>query len=320
MAPDDHQDSQGTFGSGFNPRDLLAHGLAVSPAPSIEMDGKPGPRAEAGGKGDSVGVWLQQVFPEWKLTGCLGRGGGGAVFRAEHRQLKRPLAIKVLSGGMACSPAAIARFEREIEAVGKLDYPGIVQAFDGGQRQGVWFLTMEWVDGVDFGAVSRIEGCLNSADACRLIQEAALALHHAHERGLVHRDVKPGNLMLAAPVAGGLPRVKVLDFGLAQVFRKDGAGGELTLSSDFLGTVDYVAPEQIVNPREADARADVYALGATLVRLLLGRAPRTVVGTNDSLYQRLIRAAEAPPFRLQSSCVRRSFLAVKISLSTALPG
>lgn len=299
MAPDDHQDSQGTFGSGFNPRDLLAHGLAGSPARSVGMDGKPGPRTEAVGEEDSVGVWLQQVFPELKLTGCLGRGGGGAVFRAEHRQLKRPLAIKVLSGGMACSPAAIARFEREIEAVGKLDHPGIVQAFDGGQRQGVWFLTMEWVDGVDFGAVSRIEGCLNSADASRLIQQAALALHHAHERGLVHRDVKPGNLMLAAPVADGLPRVKVLDFGLAQVLRKDGAGGELTLSSDFLGTVDYVAPEQIVNPREADARADVYALGATLVRLLLGRAPRTIVGASDSLYQRLIRAAEAPPFRLQ---------------------
>lgn len=283
----------------MNTRALLARGLTgLAAGPGGPGDGPDEP-AEGPDGVDSIGVWLQGIFPELKLTGCLGRGGGGAVFRAEHRQLKRPLAIKVLSGGMARSPAAIARFEREIEAVGKLNHPGIVRAFDGGQRQGVWFLTMEWVDGVDFGAVSRVAGCLASADACRLIEGAALALHHAHLHGLVHRDVKPGNLMLAAPLDDGMPRVKVLDFGLAQVLRPDGSGGDLTLSSDFLGTVDYVAPEQIVNPREADARADLYALGATLVRLLLGRAPRTIAGAGDSLYLRLIRAAEAPPFRIQ---------------------
>lgn len=236
----------------------------------------------------ALGDLLVRLFPEYQFEGRLGSGGGGTVYRAQHRQLKRRVAVKLLSGSLTRSVAAVARFEREIEAVGKLDDPGIVRAFDGGQREGVWFLVMELVEGVDFGSLSRALGPLAVADACELVRQAALALQHAHERKLIHRDVKPGNLMLAAE-PDGTPVVKVLDFGLAQLTRAEAPGGELTVSGELLGTVDYVAPEQIVNPRTVDERADIYGLGATLYRLLTGRPPHRAGDSESSLYARLVR-------------------------------
>jgi len=131
---------------------------------------------------------------------------------------------------------------------------------------------MELVDGADLSTLARTLGPLPPADACELIRQAALAIQHAHDRNLIHRDVKPSNLMLTtAPDGSSL--VKVLDFGLAQLAQNENTGGELTLSGELLGTVDYIAPEQIENPRTVDARADVYGLGATLYRLLSGQAP-----------------------------------------------
>lgn len=236
---------------------------------------------------------LARLFPEYRFEGRLGRGGGGTIYRAEHRQLRRRVAIKILSTALTRSLAAIARFEREIEAVGKLDHPGIVRAFDGGQREGVWFLAMELVEGRDFSALSRLFGPLLPADACELVRQAALALQHAHERHLIHRDVKPSNLMVTVGL-DGLPLVKVLDFGLAQLKRYESKSGELTVSGELLGTVDYVAPEQIVNPRLVDERADVYGLGATLYRLLAGHAPHNDSESSASLYAKLIRISHEP--------------------------
>ncbi len=236
---------------------------------------------------------LAQLFPDYQIECRLGGGGGGTVYRAEHRRLRRRAAIKVLSGALTRSISAVARFEREIEAIGKLDDPGIVRAFDGGQREGVWFLAMELVEGVDFAALSRTLGPLPLADACELVRQAALALQHAHERKLIHRDVKPSNLMVTVG-PDGKPLVKVLDFGLAQLRCNESAGGELTLSGELLGTVDYVAPEQIVNPRLVDERADVYGLGATLYRLLSGHAPHHDSESTSSLYAKLIRISNEP--------------------------
>ena len=174
---------------------------------------------------------LIQLFPEYEIEGRLGGGGGGTVYRAEHRRLHRRVAIKVLSGALTRSVAAVARFEREIEAIGQLDDPGIVRAFDGGQREGVWFLAMELVEGVDFGTLSRALGPLPPADACELVRQAALALHHAHERKLIHRDVKPDNFLFArTPVLDlskrayrdqssssiPIPLLYLIDFGMAK--------------------------------------------------------------------------------------------------------
>lgn len=236
---------------------------------------------------------LAQIFPEFQLLGPIGRGGSGTVYRAEHRQLKRTVALKVLTGGRALSVEAIARFEREIQAAGKLDDPRIVRAFDGGHRGGIWFLAMEYVRGVDFSAISKRLGPLSIPDACELVRQGALALQHAHEPDMVHRDVKPSNFMLTSDVSGQAV-VKVLDFGLAQLSQVESQGGELTVTGDFLGTIDYVAPEQIANPRTVDQRVDVFGLGATLFRLLTGQSPNSGTDSGTTMIQRLLIIAQRP--------------------------
>jgi alpha-tubulin suppressor-like RCC1 family protein/serine/threonine protein kinase len=231
---------------------------------------------------------VAQLFPELEIEGKIARGGFGTVFRAQHRRLKRAVALKFLDPGLTHSAEAIARFEQEMESVGKLDSTGIVRAHDAGEREGRWFIVMEHVDGEDLATLSRREGPLEPARACRIIREAALALAYAHERGLVHRDVKPSNIMLSH--ADGA--VKVLDFGLAVTV-------DSALSDYFSGTPDYAAPEQIATPREVDARADVFGLGATLFRLLTGQAPH-VVGGEVSMTERMARISREPPLPVQT--------------------
>jgi uncharacterized repeat protein (TIGR03803 family) len=277
------------------PRALFARALTGSDSSAMPPSENSLPPSEATHSAVDAAMedMLAQLFPDYQIECRLGGGGGGTVYRAEHRRLRRRAAIKVLSGALTRSISAVARFEREIQAVGKLDDPGIVRAFDGGQREGVWFLAMELVEGVDFAALSRTLGPLPLADACELVRQAAVALQHAHERKLIHRDVKPSNLMVTVG-PDGKPLVKVLDFGLAQLRCNESAGGELTLSGELLGTVDYVAPEQIVNPRLVDERADVYGLGATLYRLLSGQAPHHDSESTSSLYAKLIRISNEP--------------------------
>ncbi len=231
---------------------------------------------------------VAQLFPELEIEGKIARGGFGTVFRAQHRRLKRAVALKFLDPGLTHSPEAIARFELEMESVGRLDHAGIVRAYDAGEREGRWFIVMEHVDGEDLATLSRREGPLEPVKACRLIHEAARSLAYAHERGLVHRDVKPSNIMLTHE--GGA--VKVLDFGLAVTV-------DATLSDYFSGTPDYAAPEQITTPREVDARADVFGLGATLFRLLTGQAPH-VVGGEVSMTERMARISREPPPPVQT--------------------
>lgn len=281
MSAPDQENSEDRLLDRLRPQALMARGL--------------GPAAPTGAS-SFVGAapamrTLTELFPEFRFKKLLRCGGFGVVYRAEHRRMKREQAVKILSADCTRSLSAVARFEREIKAVGQLNHPGIVCAFDAGQRGGLWFLAMEFVDGLDFGALAQAVGRLPTAEACELIRQAAVALQHAHERGLIHRDVKPGNLMLAA-VPAGPPVVKVLDFGLAQLAQGPGPGGELTVSSELLGTVDYAAPEQVDNPRMADVRADVYGLGATLYRLLTGRTPHQGAENDSSLYRKLLRITQ----------------------------
>lgn len=239
-----------------------------------------------------VEATLAAQFPEFRFLGLIGRGGFGAVYRAEHRRLRRLVALKLLSETLTRSVGVVTRFEREIAAVGRLDHPGIVRAFDAGEHDGQWFIAMELVEGVNLGDIARELGKLDIPDACELIRQAAEALHYAHGLGLVHRDVKPGNLMLAWREAGP-PLVKVLDFGLARMM--DGGGGELTVSGEFLGTVEYIAPELVRSHREVDRRVDVYGLGATLYRLLAGVPPHDSGGAGESLFSKLVRIGAEPP-------------------------
>ncbi len=227
---------------------------------------------------------VAELFPELRLERKVARGGFGAVFRAEHRRMRRTVALKFLDTVLARSPEAVALFEQEMITVGGLDHPGIVRAHDAGERDGQWYILMEFVDGEDCGELVRKHGALPIAESCEIIRQAAAALHHAHGQGLVHRDVKPGNIMVArADQTDGSDRtdrspagtVKILDFGLAglavaPVFGAPVATGGTTR---FLGTLEYTAPEQIEDPANVDARADIYSLGATLWRLFTGKTP-----------------------------------------------
>ncbi|QDU22331.1 protein kinase domain-containing protein [Urbifossiella limnaea] len=210
---------------------------------------------------------------QYRLHEVIGRGGMGKVHRAWHERLKRWVAVKVLPAGRSGDADWVARFDREMEVVGQLDHPNIVRATDAGDAEGVRYLVMELLDGADLARVCKTCHPVPVADACEIIRQAALGLQHAHDHQLVHRDVKPHNLMLAA---GG---VKVLDLGLA-LFRTPGpVGGGLTTAGQVMGTPDYMAPEQWDDFRRVDARADLYALGCTLYHLLTGKPPFDRCGT-----------------------------------------
>ncbi|HET6422387.1 MAG TPA: serine/threonine-protein kinase, partial [Planctomycetaceae bacterium] len=205
----------------------------------------------------------------YRLEKLLGEGGMGVVFRAVHTKLDKVVAVKILSTAFMHHPDAAARFQREMKAVGRVTHPHVVQAFDAGEIDGTHYLAMEYVDGQDLATILKERGPLPLGTACRLIREAADALSAAHAAGLVHRDVKPSNLLLDAH-----GRVKLLDLGLSRILsRDDKPGTDLTTLGQIFGTADYMAPEQWDDPRKADARTDLYALGCTLFHFLTGEPP-----------------------------------------------
>lgn len=211
----------------------------------------------------------QQIGP-YQLLERIGQGGMGAVYRALHPSLGKVVALKVLAANRHGDPLVRERFQREMKAVGKLDHPHLIRAFDAGEADGAQYLAMEFVSGIDLAVVLKQCGPLSVADACELITQAAQGLHAAHARGMVHRDIKPANLMLAWSEFGP-PLVKVLDLGLA-LFSESHAVDQRGLTSDgqIMGTIDFMAPEQADNSHAVDLRADVYSLGATLFALLTG--------------------------------------------------
>ena len=225
---------------------------------------------------------------EYELLERLGQGGMGTVYKALHTKLDRVVALKVIASHRMHERQAVARFEREMKAIGRLDHPAIVHAMDAREIDGVPVLVMEYVDGMDLGRLVRRHGPIAMADACELIRRAALALEAAHQHGLVHRDVKPSNLMLSRS-----GQVKLLDLGLARLgaeppIESDSSTSSanpstpmrpvddqtgLTATGQAMGTADYMAPEQVSDPQSVDIRADIYSLGCTLYKLLTGRAP-----------------------------------------------
>jgi len=199
------------------------------------------------------------------------------------------VAIKVLAKGRATSPEAIARFHREMAVVGQLIHPNIVTAYDAGEQAGVHYLVMEYVEGQDLARIVKQRGPLPVGQALQCILQAARGLAYAHEKGIVHRDIKPGNLLLDHKGT-----VKILDLGLARLggplgLGEDLEGERLTQSGQVMGTCDYMAPEQALDTHLADARSDIYSLGCTFYRLVVGRAPYK----GDTLMQVLLAHREA---------------------------
>jgi WD40 repeat protein/serine/threonine protein kinase len=207
--------------------------------------------------------------PKYRILRELGRGGMGVVYQARTTgMMDRQVVIKVISRSLIDQPAALERFLREVHAAAQLSHPNIVTAYDAEKAGDLHMLVMEFVPGQSLAEVLAKQGPLPVAKACHYMRQVAWALQHAHERGMVHRDIKPQNLMLTPK-----GQVKVLDFGLAKVVSERDRGKRLTASDAYMGTPEYSAPEQATDARSADIRADLYSLGCTLYCLLAGRPP-----------------------------------------------
>jgi serine/threonine protein kinase len=239
----------------------------------------------------------------YEVLELIGRGGMGDVYKAQHKMMHRPVALKVIKPKLVRHDAAVQRFQREVQAAARLHHGNIVTAHDAEQAGELHFLVMEFVDGVGLDEVVRRRGPLPVAEACEYLRQAAAGLQHAHELGMVHRDIKPHNLMLARS-----GQLKILDFGLAG-FASEAASGELhvdggeapsaaeasqqlTQLGTMMGTPDYMAPEQAADAHAADIRADIYSLGCTFYTLLTGQAPFAADAALDKIKAHL---EQAPP-------------------------
>lgn len=276
-----------------SPQELRSHSLngARSPAEanSSPLQGAEDPQTVAS-------QLLPASIASYELQNQLGSGGMGAVYLARHRTLDKEVAVKLLPALPARRPEYVARFQREIRAAGRLDHPAIVRTTDAGEEQGVHFLVMDVIRGLDLSRTGRALGKLDVADACEVVRQAALGLSHAHEKGIVHRDIKPSNLMLDES-----GRVRILDFGLAQMGVWDSGSAEITSVGQLMGTLDYMSPEQAERGGAVNYKADIYSLGASLFRLLTGRAPLAAAPDLTPLEKlRLLATHQAP--RLETLC------------------
>ncbi len=251
---------------------------------------------------DEESAPLPEILGGYRVGKRLGKGGMGEVYLAEHRSMGRMVAIKVLPSHWLGRAGSVERFNEEIRAASRLMHPNIVTAFDAGQAEGIHYLAMEYVDGKTLSQIVAEEGPMSIGDATSGVRQAAFALHHAHAAGIVHRDVKPGNLMRSREGT-----IKLLDLGLARFSRQwhnaketpkseiHPLTTELKARSDstppaeqavddslrplsspkrsLMGTLAFISPEQLEDPESADSRSDQYSLGATLFFLLVGHPP-----------------------------------------------
>ena len=227
-------------------------------------------------------------LPGYEVLGGLGRGGMATVYKARQLCPGRLVAVKVMDRSLANDGEIVARFRQEHALGARLSHPNLTAVYQSGRAAGCLYLVMEFVEGDSLHEVIGRCGPLPVAEACEVIRQAALGLAHLHDHGIVHRDIKPSNLMLTP--AG---QVKVLDLGLARHLHEPDAGERITRHGQFLGTLDYMAPEQCTNPHAVDIRADVYGLGCTLYELLAGQPPFARPGY-DSAFQKMKAHVEAP--------------------------
>ncbi len=222
---------------------------------------------------------------DYKLLDRIGQGRMAGIYEAQHIHSGQRVACKVLPPSKAKDKETFARFQREARLAVKLKHPNIVRTFQMGKSEGVYYIVMEYLDGETLEEILKRRGKLPPQEAARLIHQALLGLQHIHEKGMIHRDMKPGNLMLTPSPAKGADTtmqatVKVLDIDLGRALFDEGAPGaapqqDLTGTGIILGTPEYLSPEQARNAHNADIRADIYSLGCTLYHCLAGRPPFT---------------------------------------------
>ncbi len=258
--PQCQQPLAGDAPDGLCPQCLLK--AAAGPAPSTASDGLPGDIIDIGDPAE-----VAKKLPQFEILELLGRGGMGVVYKARQLQLDRLVALKILPPLDAQSPDFVARFTREARALAKLNHPNIVNVYDFGETSGLYYIVMEYVDGANLRQLFESRK-LTSAEALAIVPKICDALQYAHEEGLVHRDIKPENLLIDKK-----GRVKIADFGLAKLLRREPLDMTLTLSGMALGTLRYMAPEQMDKPETVDHRADLYSLGVVIYEMLTGETP-----------------------------------------------
>ena len=210
---------------------------------------------------------LAGLFPQLEILELVGRGGMGAVYKARQRGLNRIVAVKILPPEVGRDPAFTERFSREPRAMAQLSHPNIVTVFDFGQAGGLFYFVMEYVDGANLRQLMHA-GTLAPKEALAIIPQICDALQYAHDEGVVHRDIKPENILIDKK-----GRVKVADFGLSKLLGGEAADVALTGTHQVMGTVRYMAPEQMQGTRHVDHRADIYSLGVVIYELLTGEVP-----------------------------------------------
>ena len=205
----------------------------------------------------------------YRLIKIIGRGGMGIVYEAEHKTMKHRVAIKVISSKVTASDSTLRRFFREVEVAAKLSHPNIVTAIDANQSGKKYYMVMELVQGEDLGVIVQRETVLTVFEVIDYMTQAAVGLAYAHSQGVIHRDIKPHNMLLDE---NGI--IKILDMGLVSLQRPQGSDDEsITQHNQIIGTVDYMSPEQAEDVHHVDQRADIYSLGCSIFRLLVGHAP-----------------------------------------------
>lgn len=227
------------------------------------------------------------LLGDYEIESRIGRGGMGVVYLARQLSLDRPVAIKVLPAELCEDHEYVDRFLREARAAAHLNHPSIIQIFDAGVSENLYFFVMEYVDGKNLGQLVRDHGHIEECEALRIVHKVAMGLAFAHHRGIVHRDVKPENIMLTSQ---GM--VKLGDLGLAK-WKPNDYDISLTASGTTMGTPYYISPEQIRGLKDIDGRADIYSLGMTLYHLLGGRPPFAQGSAAEIMAQHL--SEEMPP-------------------------
>ena len=248
---------------------------------------------------------LAPHFPQLDILELLGRGGMGVVYKARQKELDRFVALKILSPAASDDPGFAERFTREARALASLNNPGIVAIHDFGQTNGIYWVMMEYIDGVNLRHLIRAKQ-MSPQEAMAIVPQLCEALQYAHDEGIVHRDIKPENILLDRK-----GRVKIADFGLAKILGHQPSDFTLTGAGDKVGTPHYMAPEQVEHSQEVDNRADIYSLGVVFYEMLTGELPlgrfappSQKVQIDVRLDEVVLRALEkAPELRFQQASV-----------------
>lgn len=270
--------------AGLCPKCLVKAGFESQPAPPREQE----PTLRNLARSDLEPPSIEELadrFPQLEILELIGKGGMGAVYKARQRSLDRPVALKILPWEIGHDPAFAERFQREARALARLSHPHIVAVYDFGVvgqafqpdafarsnqaekpdlRDGLCYIIMEFVDGANLRQAIRT-GKLTSVEALAIVPQICEALQFAHDEGIVHRDIKPENILIDKR-----GRVKIADFGLAKLLGQDASDHPLTATHQVMGTLRYMAPEQMEGSREVDHRVDIYSLGVGLELVAVG--------------------------------------------------